>query len=428
MSRIIFINRFFFPDESATSQILTDLAAHLSRNGFEVCVITSRASLQGSRRLAPRETVLGGVEVRRVRSATVASRSLGGKLMQLAAFYPLAFLELLSTLSPGDLVVAKTDPPLVSTIAWLASKIRGARLVNWLQDVYPEVAAELQTPVLSGAVGTVLRLLRNVSLKGATANVAIGRVMADKLKSEGVPSARIRVIPNWADEEALRPISTMDSRARKEWGLGRDDFVLAYSGNLGRAHEAETLLGAASILSERKDIKFLFIGGGHEYERLKSRVEEQGLKNFLFKAHQPREELEATLGAADAHWLSLRPELEGLIVPSKFYGILAAGRPIIAVSSLRGEVGTIVCDSGCGFAVEPGDSRELASAIARLADDPELRRKMGSRARELSETMFPRKSALRSWTDLVTSLEKECAAGRLGPSAVRSRSAISLAK
>ena len=402
--KVIFVNRFFFPDESATAQILTDLAKHLRRNGFDVRVITSRAQLRGSSDLDRRETVLNGIEVRRVRQWRGTGRSLGRKLIQLASFYPLALVELLRMVSPGDVVVAKTDPPLVSTIAWIATKVRRAQLVNWLQDVYPEVAANLGTPILRGVVGNWLKALRNFSLRSAVANVAIGQLMARTLAAEGVPRSKIRVIPNWVDEQALRSIRTNESCARKKWGLHCNDFVLAYSGNLGRAHESETLLAAARLIAKRQNIKFLFIGGGHGYDELRSTVEKYCLPNFIFKPHQPQDELQDTLGAGDAHWLSLRCEMEGLIVPSKLYGILAAGRPLVAVTSPEGEVAGIVRDNSCGFVVEPGNAQALADAIVALAEDPALRLRMGVRARHASEALFPRMSSLRSWTDLIASL------------------------
>jgi glycosyltransferase involved in cell wall biosynthesis len=277
-------------------------------------------------------------------------------------------------------------------------------LVNWLQDVYPEVARELDTPLVRGRVGRWLKGLRNVSLRDAEANVVIGQVMAERLEAEGICPARVTVIPNWADEQALRPIPTIESVARKKWRFEPGDFVLGYSGTLGRAHECETLLAAARLLARRHDVKFLFVGGGHEYARLEGAVREEGLAGFTFRPHQPRDRLEDTLGAADAHWISLRPELEGLIVPSKFYGILAAGRPVVAVASPDGEIGRIVADTGCGFAIEPGDADGLARAIETVADDPILRRTMAERARQASECRFPRASALERWTELIQSV------------------------
>jgi colanic acid biosynthesis glycosyl transferase WcaI len=412
---IVFVNRFYFPDESATSQILTDLSVHLAKSGFCVTVVTSRYRL-GSAGLLPARANVEGVEVTRVWSTNWGGGSLIGKFIQFASFYPFVLLELLRLILRRNVLIAKTDPPLVCAVAMIAAKLKGAHFVNWLQDLYPEVASELRTPILRGRVGTWLKRLRNYVVDHAVMNVTIGHSMAHRLRQDGIEPAKIMVIPNWADEDSLRPIASRDSEARREWGLGPEDFVFGYSGNLGRAHEAQTMMDAATLLAHRSDIKFLLIGGGHEYARLRSAVDERKLGNFIFKPHQPRERLADTLGAADAHWLSLRPELEGLIVPSKFYGILAAGRPVIAICSLDGEVARVVRDNRCGFVVEPGDSDALAEGIKTLADYQALRQSMGERARELSETCFSKGSALAGWTELVRDVQQNGLATVTDPS------------
>lgn len=401
--KIIFVNRFFWPDESATSQILSDLAVHLSEEGFEVVVIASRQCLGGPNSLPPRG-YLKEIEIRRVWSASLGGRTMWGKLIQFLSFYPSAFLELLRTLSRGDVVVAKTDPPLVSLVTLVAAKLRCANQINWLQDLYPEVAVELGTPGLTGPAGRILRALRNAALKAARMNVVIGDRMADRLVAAGVHRAKVKVISNWSDADEIEPIAPHRSALRQAWGLERDTFVLGYSGNLGRAHEADTLVEAATRLAHRPDIKFAMIGGGHEYSRLQSRVAELGLGNFLFEPHQPRERLQETLGAVDAHWISLRPELEGLIVPSKFYGVLAAGRPVVAIMSQDGEVARAIIHNRCGYVVEPGQAEELAERIERLANDPALRLALGNRARCASEQIFSMDRALGQWSELLARL------------------------
>lgn len=404
--KVVFVNRFFFPDESATSQILTDLALHLHDEGASVSVVTSGYMLGGGGDLPRRESV-SGVDVRRVRSARWGGRSLVGKLVQFATFYPAAFLELLAMLRPGDVIVAKTDPPLISVVAWVAAKLRGAQLINWLQDLYPEVASELRTPLLISPLVHSLRKIRNLALKRAAMNVVIGECMASKLEAEGISPDAIQVVHNWADEQVLTPIEATRSSLRREWGFESDDFVVGYSGNLGRAHEYETILEAASRLADRSKIKFLLIGGGHEFERLRAKASEQNLGSFHFQPSQPRQRLQETLGAADAHWLSLRPNLEGLIVPSKFYGILAAGRPVLSVTAADGETARIVTRHGCGYAVPPGDGARLAEVIAELADDASLRTGMGHRARLASEGYFSKSSALRRWATVIQAHQQD---------------------
>lgn len=399
---LVFVNRLYYPDESATSQLLTDLTAHLSEAGRRVVVLASSSSTDD--RQLPNRDSFRGVEIRRLWTAAAGGHSLAGRFVRYLSFYPGAFIALLKLLKSGDLVVAKTDPPLVSFVALVAARLKGARLVNWIQDLYPEVAVELQTPLVSGPVARVLGSLRNLALRHAVCNVAIGSTMAERLIRLGVPPPKVRTIQNWADEEAIRPLDPEHSFARRKWGFAQSDFVVGYSGNLGQAHEVETLVGAAKILRDRPQVQFLFVGGGHQHLKLKELIEEEGLQNFVFRPHQPREQLGDALAAADAHWVSLRPELEGLILPSKLFGILAAGRPVLSICDRRGEVSKLVSQHKCGLVVEPGDSPGLAAAIALLADDSELCVAMGRRARIASEQSFARSSALQCWSELLISL------------------------
>ena len=145
-------------------------------------------------------------------------------------------------------------------------------------------------------------------------------------------------------------------------------FVVGYSGNLGRAHEFDTILAASEHFRNDPNIIFLFIGGGHRSDELARRVKAQELSHkFRFLPYQRDEDLKYSLSVPDVHWISLRPELEGLIVPSKFYGIAAAGRPIIAVTAKNGEIASLVRAYDCGVVVEPGNSDELAKVITDLS-------------------------------------------------------------
>jgi glycosyltransferase involved in cell wall biosynthesis len=325
-------------------------------------------------------------------------------VLSFATFYPSALVALIGTLHRGDIVVLKTDPPLVSVVGLLAAKLRGALAVNWLQDVYPEVAVELRTPMLTGKLGQFLARLRNLSLRSAHMNVVIGHGMAEKIAELGVPRSKIMVVPNWSDENSVVPVDPGASSLREECSIPPSSFVLGYSGNLGKAHEAETLFGAARLLKERRDIVFLFTGGGSEMARLQTMITESGLTNVIFRPHQPRDRLSDALGAADAHWLSLRPELEGLIVPSKLYGIFAAGRPVVAVTDLSGEVANVVRHHECGLAVQPGDEAGLARAIVQLADDPAGRHQMGRNARAAAEGKYAKAHTIGRWVDLLLGL------------------------
>ena len=402
--RIVFVNRFFYPDESATAQILTDLATHLAASGWDVTVVSSRPRRGQSE--PPRLSVLAQVEVKPVLSTHLGGRSHVGKLLDYASFYAGALIVLWRTVRAGDLVVAKTDPPLISVAAMLVSARKRATQVNWLQDLYPEVAQQLGAPLVSGVPGRMLTALRNRSLRGAACNVVIGKLMGERLEAHCVPPQQIACIANWADEQAIRPHATSGASFRQRLGYSDSEFVVGYSGNLGRAHEAETLLGAAKLLQDHPAVRFLMIGGGAQNALLRRRAGDLGLSNIRFVDHQPRDALAETLGAADVHWISLRPELEGLIVPSKFYGILAAGRPVIAVACTDGEVAREIDSIDCGLSVEPGDASGFAAAILQLVKNPALGAEMGGRARAASEERLSKRRALQQWEKLLDRLQR----------------------
>lgn len=397
--RLIFVNRFFYPNESATSQILTDVCCALADDAWDVRVIASDGGEPGKPRLA-RTAAVKSVSVRRVRSARFGGHSLLGRTVEYLSFYPGALAQLIRSARRDDVIVVKTDPPMFVILAWLAAKMKRAKLIFWLQDLYPEVAIELGVSGLRGPLGSALIGLRNAALRGAAANIVIGQLMKDRLVAAGVRPARVHVLPNWSDD-AIKPLPVTESTTRKEWAIKDGMFVFGYSGNLGRAHESATLLGAATLLQHRRDICFLFIGGGHESQQLKKVVTDAGLENFLFQPHQPRDQLSHSMAASDAHWLSLRPELEGLIVPSKFYGILSAGRPVVAVVAEDGEIARTIDDLDCGYVVKPGDAARLAAVITELADNPMYARQLGQRARTGSDEKFARPLALKRWTSII---------------------------
>jgi colanic acid biosynthesis glycosyl transferase WcaI len=400
--RIVFVNRYYDPDQSATSQMLTDLAKGMAASGFDVHVVASR-QLYGAprRRLAPDEMLLG-VRVHRVATTRFGRNRLLGRAMDYASFYVTCAIKLLKLLRPGDVLVAKTDPPLLSILAAPITKARRAALINWQQDVFPEVASHLGANPLPSWLDKCLRRLRDASLRAAWMNVLIGGRMREYLAARGIPLSKLCVIENWADAHAIQPKPATASSLRTRLGLV-DRFVVCYSGNLGRAHEFETLLDAADALKGEPAFTFLIIGNGAKMEALKRGVATRSLENFYFLPYQPRDTLDDSLAAADVHLVSLLPALEGLIVPSKVYGILAAGRPLIFIGDTDGDIGRLIERVQCGRHVNVGDSTALGYVLRELAADPDDRARMGARARNILCEEFGLQRAIERWVTLVDS-------------------------
>lgn len=364
--KLIFINRYFYPDHSATSQMLSDLAFGLAKDSPEraIHIVTSRQRYDDASAKLPTDEVIQNVHIHRVATTRFGRQNLLGRAIDYVSFYAASFFCLLKQAEKGDTLIAKTDPPLISVIAALVAKLKRAHLVNWLQDLFPEVAAELGVKLARGLPYKILKNLRNKTLRQAKMNVAIGELMAERLRREGISDAKITVIHNWADGEQLKPVPHEQNPLRTEWGL-QGKFVVGYSGNLGRSHDFSTILDAASALKDRDDIVFLLIGGGAQLPQVQQDCVEKGLTNVMFKPYQPREKLSESLSVADVHLISLKPELESLIVPSKFYGVLAVGRPVIFIGDKQGELAKIIQLEMCGDVVKQGDVSQIIVSVTR---------------------------------------------------------------
>ncbi|VVT14214.1 glycosyltransferase family 4 protein [Erythrobacter sp. EC-HK427] len=396
---IIFVNRYVWPDRSATSQILSDVAFHFAEQGHDVQVIASRLSYESDEGPYPARETHRGVTLHRVATPSFGRGSIAGRIADYLGFYISAFFKTLAVAQSGSVVVAKTDPPVLSWPIGIAARLKGAQRANWLQDLYPEVAEAFGVVRSDSLVTRITRTLRDRSLRKADMNVAIGDRMADLLRKAGVAESRIAVIPNMTDDESIRPIAAAENPLRVEWGFAPADLVVGYSGNLGRAHEIETILGAAELAQEaqRGNIKFLVIGGGFLHERLEREIAERRLNNFTLKPYQPRDKLPLSLTVPDVHWVSLLPALEGLIVPSKFYGAAASGRPVIFIGDTAGELGDIVPQSQSGAVVGVGEAETLAKLLFAYADDAARRLSEGSNARALVESGFNRRAVFAKW-------------------------------
>jgi len=402
--RVIFLNRYFSPDHSATSQMLSELAFFLAGNGHEVSVVTSCQRYDDAAAGLPLRERIEGVEVHRVRITCFGRGKLAGRALDYATFYLAAGWRLWRIARAGDVIVAKTDPPLISVVAAIVAHLRGARLVNWVQDVFPEVAEALGMRALSGPQAGLLRRMRNAAFRSAAANVVLSERMAAVVERAGATAGRIGVIPNWANMEAILPVAVADNPLRREWGLA-DKFVVCYSGNMGRVHEFGTMLDAAQRLSAMAEaIGFLFIGGGAQRDMIEDEVRSRALPNVQFRPYHDRAGLSFSLGVGDVHLVSQRPEVEGYVFPSKLYGILAAGRPAVFIGDPQGEIGALVEREGIGVAVRQGDAAGLAEQLLRLSGDTTMREAMGARARALLCERYDRSIAFKAWLGLLREL------------------------
>ena len=393
--RLIFVNRFYWPEENATSQLLVDLAEALAALGHTVTILTSRPA--GS--ALPTREIHHGVTIRRVAGTRWQRLGLPGKAVDFLTFYVRVLGTLLFTAQRGDAVVALTDPPLLGIGAWLAARFCGARIFHWVQDIYPEIA----THIGGHAWVQLFSPLRNFSWRRSDGCMVLGADMAALVSATGVAPDKITVSPNWAPAGLdVQPHGAADG-LRKAWGL-EGKFVVAYSGNLGRVHDLEPVLEAATQLRNDPDIAFVFIGGGAQRAHVQSIASARGLAHVHFHPAQPRADLARTLALGDLHLVTLLPGCAALVFPSKLYGIAAVGRPVAFVGPPDCEIARLIESHGLGRAFDRNDVDGLSGYIRELRATPELRQRLGAAAARFyrDETGLPR--AVSAWEKRLTSV------------------------
>jgi colanic acid biosynthesis glycosyl transferase WcaI len=325
---------------------------------------TSGSSAPAERGQTKGRDVVNGVEVIRVGAASFTRASHWRRAWSYLTLYPQLMWQVWK-LGRVDAVISMTDPPLQVVAVTLAS-CRAEKKIHWAQDVYPELAEELGVIPRGGFLARVLRAVSTWALRRQDEIVVVGRCMLERLRGRGLDARKIEVIPNWSQTGIAKAEDVAAMRRRLGWD---QYFVVLYSGNLGLAHDFETFLEAAKRLDD--GVRMVFAGEGPRLAELKRMA--SGLPWVHFLSAQPKQDLAAFLGAADVHLVSVRAGLDGLVVPSKAYGILAAGRPIIYVGSTKSEIGMLLGEWGVGSVLANGDGAALAVKLRELADGLRVR-------------------------------------------------------
>ncbi|MBZ5639679.1 MAG: glycosyltransferase family 4 protein [Acidobacteriia bacterium] len=397
---IVLLNQYYAPDDAATAQILADLGVGLARAGHSVSAICSSRSYACPARRYPLSETLDGVRVRRAWSSAFGRRTRIGRALDYATFLAGAAGRLALVERP-DVIVSLSTPPLVAGLGAAFARLRRARTLFWVMDVYPDLAFELGALRPGSPIGRLASRVSDWILSASDRVVALDDAMAARLRLHS--DVKVAVIPNWADGVAIRPLDPETSSLRKAWGWS-ERFVVLYSGNMGLAHEFGTVLDAAEALRDRSRVLFAFVGGGPRRDEVQEAVRHRGLSNVEFRPYVPRDRLGDSLAAGDVHLVTLREGMAGMLVPSKIYGILAAGRPTLYVGPPEGEIAEIAARSTCGRRIAPGNARALADAVIEYAEDETRRRSDGESARRLFEERYTKEGGLARFQRLLEDL------------------------
>lgn len=406
MKSFILISQYYYPEQISTGQILTELSAELHELGWRVDAVSAQPSYYQTQKVPKRITVPGtSIVVRRVRNLTLNKNRLLGKILNYSSItLGLCWRQIM--LPTGSVILTVTNPAVYPIVAAFVARIRKQRLVIIVHDVYPEILVALKYLSASCQVVKTWRRLDEWAHSVAYASIVLGNDMMKALRGRSRTRAPNRVlrIPNWSIVEPLSENQRASNPLFFEYPILDKKFIVLYSGNLGLFHPIEAIIKAAELVQQSRyvDILFVFIGGGGKLKLAKEMVMNRSLENVVFLPYQSKERLPYSLGLANIGLVSLSKGVEGLAVPSKLYGLMAAGKPIIANVPIGSEVAEVLRDERCGFVCDPDDSTSLANLILRVYGDRSLEAELGHRSREAAESTYSLLSIAAQYNDLLT--------------------------
>lgn len=397
---VLLINRVHPPERGATGRMMQNLSKALEASGWNVTIVA-----MGDKKNSYTGSGIHKIFIKQARKPHTAF----GCLTNLWRFWRAGV-----KLPRHDIVVSLTDPPMLMVVGALIARLKKSHHVHWSQDVYPDLfkVFGINLPDF------LYRFLHTRSVRAMNASdrvVVIGRCMAKYLKHHGVSGDKISIIQNWADFEVLaptgypqnsKPLEVPTGVAKKPDEMFRDDspkFRVLYAGNIGRAHSMGSVIEAATLLRECKEIEFVFIGDAHAHSFLAKEREKRELDNIKFLPYQPIEKLRTIMESGDVHLVSMRRVAQGLVVPCKFYSGLTVGRPTIYIGPQGSEVAQVIAEHGAGFQVDPRDPKTLADAIYGYRMDGEAWFQAQEGALRAAQIYHP-DASIQKWLDLLEKL------------------------
>jgi glycosyltransferase involved in cell wall biosynthesis len=388
------VSELYYPEETSTGHYLTIIAEGLAGEA-ETRVLCGQPTYSQRGTRAPAREVHAGVAIRRCAGTALDKDVIPLKLINIATLGASVGWHALTRFRTGDVVLVVTTPPLFPLLVLAACRLRGARSILLVHDVFPDsaIAAGLLAPASLAArlFAAVNRRLYRL----ADRVCAVGRDMAELIaRKTGPMRAPIAVIPNWADEDDVHPGPRRDNPLLRELGL-LDAFVVQYAGNMGRVHDLESIVAAARIVGAGdRTVRFLFIGFGAKRGWLEAQIQKHALGNAILLPNRPRADQQNFLNACDVSISAFVDGMVGVGVPSRMYNVLAAGKPMIAAMDEESEQARVIREEDVGWVVRPGDGPGLAAAVLEAKRDPARLQAMGVRARAAAEGRYSRASAV----------------------------------
>jgi len=387
-ARVWVVSELYYPEETATGYFLTGIAEGIAAR-FPTGAVCCRPTYASRAVAVPWREIHNGVEIIRCRATRLDPYKLVSRAINALTITASMFFMLLRVVKKGEVVIVVTNPPTLPFVARFICRLRGARCVLLVHDVYPEALAAAGMLRRGGVAYRLLGAIAARLYRKVDHVVVLGRDMARIAAEKG--ARRIATIPNWGDVELVR----------REERAPHETFVVQYGGNIGRTHDLATLLDAASALASDASLQFMIFGAGARRGEVEHAIAARGLRNVTLLPRVAREELSASLNAADVAVVAMRAGMSGISVPSRLYNILAAGRPVIAIADHDSEIALVVREESIGWVVPPGDLAAFIAAIHDARSDAARLESMGRRARAAAERKYTRAHVVEAYAALL---------------------------
>ena len=404
--RIWGLSELYYPETTSTGYFVTGTAEGLAP-WYEVNIICGQPGYSQRGVRAPAHELRNGVNVHRCWSTTLDKNRLACRIINLLTVSGALFVTALLHVRRGDIVISVTNPPLLPYLAAVVCKMRGARFVLLVHDVYPEVLTRLNILSADSFAARVLDRASRWLYREAERIVVLGRDMRDLVQSKlDHDPSRVVLIPNWGDTDSIHPMPFSENRLLKRMDL-TGKFVVQYCGNIGRTHGIEDILATVEILSHHQSIHFLLIGWGAKMKWAVQRQVERDLRNLTILDPLSSEDLCEGLNACNLSIISLTGGMSGISVPSRMYNVLASGKPILAVCDADAELASVVREERVGWVIPPSRPDAIASCLLEAQASPGLLTEMGRRARLAAQSKYTKQKVVQQYKTVIEGLSSK---------------------
>lgn len=398
---VLFLCQYFSPEYISSATLPTDVAKQLVKKKFSVDVLTGYP-YEYTEKKVEKEEMFEGIKINRVKYLKFKKSSVIGRILNFFSLFISMSIRLFK-MRKYKVIIVYSNPPILPMLAVWAKRLFKVKIVFVSFDVYPEIALETNSLKQNGVIYKVMTYINKKLFKNVDKVVALSSDMESFLmKNREISSEKIKVIPNWYDEESLD--SEIQPYKPIEDFIKKDDLVISYFGNMGVCQDMSTLIETIAELSDEINIKFLLAGHGVKQQELREAINEKQLKNVRLFDFLRGSDYQYALSVSDAFVVSLVPGVEGLAVPSKTYSYLMAGKALISIMSNKTDIAREVETNKMGIHIENNDIAKFKTEILYLAKNRSILETYGENARKLFLQKYTTEVCTEKYVELIKEL------------------------